>query len=71
MPRNQVQGFVFGLLMSYVMAYGMEVYNVAIKEGCRSICFLRTCLCRSSPWHSLLLEMHMSNSAFDVIKSQV
>lgn len=33
MPRNKVQGVVFGLLMSYVMAYGMEVYNVAIKEG--------------------------------------
>ena len=33
MPRNKVQGIVFGILMSYAMAYGMEVYNVAIKEG--------------------------------------
>lgn len=33
MPKTKVQGVVFGLLMSYVMAYGMEVYNVAIKEG--------------------------------------
>ena len=33
MPRTKVQGVVFGLLMSYVMAIGMEVYNVAIKEG--------------------------------------
>lgn len=33
MPENKVQGTVFGILMSYVMAYGMEVYNVAIKEG--------------------------------------
>ncbi len=33
MPKTKVQGVVFGLLMSYVMAFGMEVYNVAIKEG--------------------------------------
>ena len=33
MPKTKVQGVVFGLLMSYVMAVGMEVYNVAIKEG--------------------------------------
>lgn len=33
MPRNQKQGFIFGLIMSYAMAYGMEIYNVAIKEG--------------------------------------
>lgn len=33
MPENKVQGIVFGWLMSYVMACGMEVYNVAIKEG--------------------------------------
>lgn len=33
MPKNKVQGIVFGILMSYAMAYGMEVYNVAIKQG--------------------------------------
>ena len=33
MPKNKFQGFIFGLIMSYAMAYGMEVYNVAIKEG--------------------------------------
>jgi hypothetical protein len=33
MPKNKKQGFIFGLIMSYAMAYGMEVYNVAIKEG--------------------------------------
>ncbi|MGN1329448.1 MAG: DUF2798 domain-containing protein [Eubacterium sp.] len=33
MPRTKFQGVVFGLLMSYIMAYGMEVYNVAIKMG--------------------------------------
>ena len=33
MPKNKVQGFWFGVLMSYTMAYGMEVYNMAIKMG--------------------------------------
>ncbi len=33
MPRNKRQGIIFGIIMSYAMAYGMEVYNVAIKEG--------------------------------------
>lgn len=33
MPRNKKQGIIFGIIMSYAMAYGMEVYNVAIKEG--------------------------------------
>ncbi len=33
MPRTKFQGIVFGLLMSITMAYGMEVYNVALKEG--------------------------------------
>lgn len=31
MPKTKFQGVIFGLLMSYIMAYGMEVYNVAIK----------------------------------------
>lgn len=29
MPKNKVQGVIFGILMSITMAYGMEVYNVA------------------------------------------
>jgi hypothetical protein len=33
MPKNKTQGFIFGIIMSYAMAYGMEVYNIAIKEG--------------------------------------
>lgn len=33
MPKNKVQGIVFGLLMSYFMAIGMEVYNIAVKQG--------------------------------------
>lgn len=33
MPKNNVQGFIFGVIMSYAMAYGMEVYNIAVKEG--------------------------------------
>ena len=27
MPKNKFQGFIFGIIMSYAMAYGMEVYN--------------------------------------------
>ena len=33
MPKNKKQGIIFGIIMSYAMAYGMEVYNVAIKQG--------------------------------------
>ena len=33
MPKTKLQGIVFGLLMFITMAYGMEVYNVALKEG--------------------------------------
>ncbi len=33
MPKNRVQGIVFGILMSITMAYGMEVFNVAWKMG--------------------------------------
>ena len=33
MPKTKLQGVVFGLLMSVTMAYGMEVYNVALKES--------------------------------------
>ena len=33
MPKTKGQGIIFGLLMSYLMAIGMEVYNIAIKMG--------------------------------------
>lgn len=33
MIKTKFQGIIFGLLMSYVMAYGMEIYNIAIKMG--------------------------------------
>lgn len=33
MPKTKGQRIVFGLLMSYSMALGMEVYNIAIKMG--------------------------------------
>lgn len=33
MPKTRVQGIIFGVIMSYTMAYGMEVYNIAIKQG--------------------------------------
>ena len=33
MPKNRKQGVIFGILMSYSMAIGMEIYNMAIKLG--------------------------------------
>ena len=33
MPKTKSQGIIFGIIMSYAMAYGMEVYNIAIKLG--------------------------------------
>lgn len=33
MPKTKKQSIIFGIIMSMTMAYGMEVYNVAIKEG--------------------------------------
>lgn len=33
MPKDRKQGMVFGVIMSYAMAYGMEIYNIAIKGG--------------------------------------
>lgn len=32
-PKTKFQGIIFGIMMSITMAYGMEVYNVALKEG--------------------------------------
>ena len=29
MPKNKIQGTIFGIIMSITMAYGMEVYNDA------------------------------------------
>ena len=31
MFKSKKQGIIFGLIMSYSMAFGMEIYNVAIK----------------------------------------
>ena len=33
MPKSKFQAAVFGVIMSYAMAIGMEVYNVALREG--------------------------------------
>lgn len=33
MIKSKKQGFVFGLIMSYDMAIGMEVYNTAYNQG--------------------------------------
>lgn len=37
MPKTKLQKIIFGLLMSYIMAYGMELYNISIKMGFHSI----------------------------------
>lgn len=33
MPRTKTQGIIFGVIMSYAMTYGMEVYNNAFNMG--------------------------------------
>lgn len=33
MPKTKTQGIIFGIIMSYAMAFGMEIYNTAIKMG--------------------------------------
>lgn len=33
MPQNKKQRVIFGIIMAYAMAYGMEIYNIAIKQG--------------------------------------
>ena len=33
MQKTKTQGIIFGLIMSYAMAIGMEVYNIAIQMG--------------------------------------
>ncbi len=33
MPKNKTQGLIFGVVMSYMMALGMEIYNSAIQQG--------------------------------------
>jgi hypothetical protein len=33
MIKTKFQGVVFGIIMSYAMAIGMEIYNMAIKMG--------------------------------------
>lgn len=33
MPKTKTQGFILGVIMSYAMAFGMEIYNTAINQG--------------------------------------
>lgn len=33
MPKTKTQGIIFGIIMSYAMAFGMEIYNTAINHG--------------------------------------
>lgn len=31
MPENKKQGFIFGVIMSYAMAFGMEIYIIVLS----------------------------------------
>lgn len=42
MPKTTVQKIIFGLLMSYFMAIGMEIYNTAINRRADSAPSLMT-----------------------------
>ena len=33
MHQSRTKGIVFGIIMSYAMAFGMEIYNIAVKMG--------------------------------------
>lgn len=33
MFKTIIRGFTFGLIMSYAMTIGMEIYNMALKYG--------------------------------------
>ena len=33
MPKTKFQGIIFGLIMSYAMALGMEIYNMSYQMG--------------------------------------
>ena len=46
MPQTKTQGAVFGLLMSYFMALGMEGANVAHKLGAMSNAEIGRASCR-------------------------
>ena len=37
MPGSKKEDIVFGLIMSYTMTYGMELYNNAIQQGIQAL----------------------------------
>lgn len=37
MPGSKKEAIVFGLIMSYTMTYGMELYNNAIQQGIQAL----------------------------------
>ena len=64
MPKNKFQGIVFGLLMSYSMAYGMEVYNIAIKQGFNLKLGGFSSMTNSVFWDALIEALYMGVFVF-------
>lgn len=64
MPKTKAQKIIFGLMMSYTMAYGMEVYNVAIKEGFQALAGGLSAMVNLVFWHALLETLYMGAFVF-------
>lgn len=64
MIKNKKQAVVFGLLMSYSMAYGMEVYNCAIKNGIHQNLGGFSTLTGDIFWEALLEALYMGLIVF-------
>lgn len=37
MPKNKKQGILYGLMMALFMTFGMEIYNVGIRNGLHAL----------------------------------
>lgn len=59
MPKTKFEGIIFGILMSITMAYGMEVYNVAIKDGYAAMAGGLSNMTNGVFWDALLEAAYM------------
>lgn len=64
MPKTKFQGVIFGIIMSYAMAYGMEVYNVAIKEGVNLVAGGLSNMTNIIFWHAAIEASYMGVFVF-------
>ncbi|MCD8145192.1 MAG: hypothetical protein LUD79_07655 [Oscillospiraceae bacterium] len=64
MPKTKTQGIIFGLIMSYAMAYGMEVYNVAIKQGFNTLAGGFSNMTNGVFWDALIEALYMGLFVF-------